>query len=205
VTKYHAKTSVDIREVGMWRVEAWDPATRTGRIKGPHLELAVSGAELDVEDLVVGEEVAVELDPQAKELRVLRAWPLNARQPKHTERAEFTALNSTRPWDFEVTAKAGTLTIIAGNDLSYSHQFEVVFDDVSWYSGALSFSHALFRAASEEEAQRLPREVHPAGLVFCIVTEHGNGPDGAKYFVVASRAEVRCGTVYHYAHEESDR
>jgi hypothetical protein len=186
----------------MWRVTTWDRSTGTGVIEGPHLSLSVSRDVVDVGELFVGEEVGVDLASVEPVLCARRVWPLRARQPVGTARPEFAEINQVGLWDFEVKElQRGTMTIIAGDDLMYSHEVEISFQGVAWYSGAFGFSHAHFRGASEEERQSLPTDVCSGLQVFCIVTEHGNGPDGPKCLVTAERVSVTFGTVYHYQRE----
>jgi hypothetical protein len=187
----------------MWRVKEWNPLSRTGRIRGAHLQLEVTPEMIAVEELIVGEDVGVDLESTDPVPRARRVWPLKARQPTGSARQEFAELNAAELFDFEVESfTSGALTIIGGHDLAYSHDFEIVLHDIAWYSGAFYFHHALFRAASTEESAAIPPDARAEGTAFCIVTDHGNGADGPRFFAVASRAEVRRGTVYHYARSD---
>jgi len=187
----------------MWKVLTWSVATQSGTIAGPHLgPLPFDQTTTSVRDFVPGEEVAVELEGTGPSLRVRSLSPLHARQPPGTESTAFLELNAREFWDFSVPSlEVDVLTIIGGNDLSYSHAVEIVFSEVTFISLPTYFSHALFRLASREEVSALRDRNEIEGTVFCIVAEHGNGSDGPKHFVAASRVECRFGTVFHYRRE----
>jgi hypothetical protein len=183
----------------MWRILTWSAATQTGTVAGPHLgPLRFDGRLTSVRDFVPGEEVDVALEGNGAAMRVCSLSPLRARQPPGTEHAAFVELNPRKLYDFSVhSLESGALTIVGSDDLTYSHSVEVIFSEMTFLSLPVWFSQALFRLASQDEVAALRGQTDIDGSTFCIVTNHGKGPDGPKYFVIASSVECRRGTVFH--------
>jgi len=184
----------------MWKISAWDDESKTGTVQGPHpgpLPFADGGP------YTLGEEVAVTLGRDEHGHRqVVRVEPLSARQPNGTARAVFDAVNDLHLWDWRVESfERGRLTILGSTDFAYYHNAEVVFHEVEFMSCSTSFSHALFRGASDEERERLIENAEWEGQLFTIVSDHGNGSDGLSYFVCAQRAECLLGKIYYYRRE----
>ncbi len=190
----------------MWKIRSWSDVERRGTVQGPHLGPYEFGAsETAVFDYRIGEEVDVALDQSAAGNCVTRVSPRAARQPPSTHAAIFDEINALGCWDFQVHAYVdGVLTILASTDFCYYHLAEIRFHGVSFVSIATGFSHAIFRLASADEIDALRRATDVEGQTFCIVTEHGAGPDGPKHFVVAERVECKVETVSYRKRAESE-
>jgi hypothetical protein len=50
---------------------------------------------------------------------------------------------------------AETFRLIAGDDLTYHHSVEVVFEEAMYLACPAEFSHPVFRSASSEETLRV--------------------------------------------------
>jgi hypothetical protein len=187
---YHRGSARTIWRVSTWRIDSWSSADRCGLVKGRHLGPFPFGeAETKVYDYAVGEEVIVELVEESRgRWRVTKVIPKLARQPEGTHLPDLEKAIGLP--DFGIRSYDGrtrVLEIVGGMDLDYP-RVEIRFHEVELISCPTRFSDPLFRLASSDE-----RRVFEGleGKVFCIVTEHGDGPDGPRHFVVAARAECR--------------
>ncbi len=179
----------------MWRIQQWSKSEGRGLVQGPHLSFTFDTAAAEVDDFLPGEEVTVGLESEGGEWRVVRVEPMHARQPRGTALPAFAELNRLALWDFEVSRYADDcLLICGGNGLAYHHSVELRFRGVCWYSGGFYFHHAHLRRASEEERGSIPADGRDGAEVFAIVTEHGNGKDGAVFLLAAESVEVAVGT-----------
>ena len=121
--------------------------------------------------------------------RVTCVEPLAARQPAGTEAPELKDANGF--FDYEILSmEADRLVIGGGDSRAYGFECAITFEGVSFLQLSPIFSHALFRTASPEERESLALP-NDTSKVFCIVTEHGDGKDGPRFFVAADSASVR--------------
>lgn len=173
-----------------WKIVHWDPVSRRGAIQGAHIgPVEFDERSTDVADYRVDEAVAAEVTLDGKVYRVTHVEPLAARQPVGTEAPELKDANGF--FDYEILSmEADRLVIGGGDSTAYGFECVITFEGVSFLQLSPLFSHALFRTASPEERDSLAVPI-AAGQVFCIVTEHGDGKDGPRFFVAADSASVR--------------
>ncbi len=54
----------------------------------------------------------------------------------------------------------------------------------------MDLDHPLLRMASEQECEERGLSVPAGSTAYCIVTNHGDGPDGSRVFVIADGIEI---------------
>ena len=87
------------------------------------------------------------------------------------------------------------LVLLACWDLTYHHNVEVVFNDVSFLQCATDFRAQNFRLAKREECAHFLQQLDGDATVFCFDS------DGTTYFVAAKTIEIEEKLVLHYAPE----
>ena len=91
------------------------------------------------------------------------------------------------------------LLIIWGFDLSYYHDLEMEFVEVSYVQCPMSFYAKAFRLATSAELERIGQWIHshidPTDSVFCF---EDSDCEGNCFFIAAQSLEIREGRVLHY-------
>mgnify|MGYP007097596157 CR=1 FL=1 len=143
----------------------------------------------------VGEDVLVELQGPPGSYRVENVRPARQRQPEGTQTPFLDELNARRLGDCYVEARtADALQLWLGDCCRYcGPSLFVTFRDVTAIHGLsehgdLDYPH--FRLASAAERREHALAVDGAAQAYCIVTNHGDGPDGPSVFVVAGTIEL---------------
>lgn len=177
-----------------WKIVRWDPVSKRGAIRGAHIgPVDFDERSTDVTDYQAGEAVAAHVTLDGDVYRVTHVEPLAARQPVGTEASELRDANGF--FDYEVISmEADRLVIGGGDSTAYGFECVITFEGVSFLQLSPYFSHAFFRTASPEERASLVVPIE-ANRVFCIVTAHGDGEDGPRFFVAAESASARRGFV----------
>ena len=181
-----------------WRIHSWSPLTASGTIDSPHFGPVAFDRQANVDavtDFELGEPVMVELQGTAPPFVIRALRPMRQRQPSGTEWPPFDAINS-RFGDVRVEKlTADELQLWLGNccDSCTPDAPRLSFHGVTSLIGLhddLDFSNPLFRLASEDEKRAHHMAVPDGSTAYCIVSSHGNGPDGPSVFVVAMDAHI---------------
>lgn len=145
-------------------------------------------------DFEVGEPVHVELDGPKDAYVVRKVTACRQRQPDGTTCRDFDALNARMYPDMHLEESTpGELRFWLGDCCAHcSDSARLRFHEPSAVIGLredMDLDSPLFRLASP-----LEREEHgldaSSGVAYCIVTNHGNGPDGPRIFIVARRVSI---------------
>lgn len=143
-----------------------------------------------VADFAVGEAVFVEFDKGAPDFAVRALRPMRQRQPPDTRWPPFEAVNG-RFGDLHLEAQTGdTLQLWLGDCCqrctpdAVRMRFEGITNLIGW-DADLDFSNPQFRLASSAEIQEHQLHIPASSNAYCIVSSHGNGPDGPRVFIVA--------------------
>jgi hypothetical protein len=173
-----------------WKIVRWDPRSKRGAIQGAHIgPVEFDERSTEVADYCKGEAVDAKVTLEGGVYCVTHVEPLAARQPAGTEASELKDGNGF--FDYEILSmEADRLVIGGGNSTAYGFECAITFEGVSFVQLAPQFSHALFRRASTDEKESLTVPI-AAQQLFCVVTEHGNGEDGPRFFIAADSASVR--------------
>jgi hypothetical protein len=172
-----------------WRIRSWNRATQTGEVVSPHFGpwpfASASGVQF-----AIGEAVLVELAGPPSAYRVANVRPTRQRQPEGTRAQVFEQLNARRFDSCLVHAQnEHSITFWLGNCCpACGASVLVTFADVSAATSVdedTDLSWPLFRTASIEEQRALALVTAPGEQTYCIVTNHGDGPDGPHVFIVA--------------------
>ncbi|MEM1031041.1 MAG: hypothetical protein AAGN82_11870 [Myxococcota bacterium] len=144
-------------------------------------------------DFEVGEVVHVELDGPKDAYVVRSVIAVRQRQPDGTGCPELDELNRARPGDMLLEeAKGSSLTFWLGDCCEWCNDAWLLTfhnarsDDLDEDT---DLDDPLLRLASEEETRAL--SVPDDSTAYCIVTNHGNGRDERRFFIVASRVEIQ--------------
>lgn len=181
-----------------WTIHEWSTEKGEGSIASPHFGPIPFGESANVDQVVdfrTGENVLVELEGDAPNFRVLTIRPANQRQPANTHWPAFDAVNG-RFGDLRVEpSPPGSVQLWLGDCCEYCtpNPIRLRFHDVSAIIGLhddLAFDDPLFRLASDGELRQHAVVAQPDHRVFCIVSSHGQGPDGPPVFIVARAAQV---------------
>jgi hypothetical protein len=181
-----------------WTIHHWSAERGVGTIKSPHFGPVPfdAGANVDkVDDYREGEPVLVELEGEAPNFRVRKIRPMCQRQPDDSHFPGFDAVNG-RFGDASIEKNVtGTVQFWVGDCCGWCtpNAIRVRFDEVASVTGIdddFEFADPLFRLASPAEV-RANQLVVPSGYTaFCVVTSHGQGPDGPPIFIVARAVQV---------------
>ncbi|MDF3065356.1 MAG: hypothetical protein K0R38_957 [Polyangiaceae bacterium] len=181
-----------------WTIQSWSAERGIGTIASPHFGPVPFDARANVDhvlDFLVGEPVLVELGGTAPNFEVLIVRPASQRQPSGTRWAPFDAING-RFDDARVEEQsAQAVQFWLGDCCEYCtpDAVRLRFDGVTavvGLDGDLGFSDPLFRLASPDEVQSNSLNVNSDHHAFCVVTSHGQGPDGPPVFIVAQSAVI---------------
>lgn len=97
-------------------------------------------------------------------------------------------------WDWELLSlDRDVLTLAAGPDLTYHHDLEVVFRDVSYLACPTFFQDPVFRAPTAEERRRAPDAV-------VVAFDHDEATRPG--LIAAASVEVVPGLVYRYHRDD---
>ncbi len=179
-----------------WRIHSWDPETRTGAVVAPHFGPLPFAEEQNVygtRDFRVGEAVLVELDGPSDDLVIRSVIATHQRQPPGTDVPALAEAGGPHASDLRIQALEPTRVELwlgvccdwcsPGRILRFEgvHHCAIDEDADLW--------NVLIRFASEEESRALG-EIPDGARAYCVVNDHGNGRDGARYLVVANRLSI---------------
>lgn len=181
-----------------WRIHSWSPERGRGEVISPQLGPWGFGAAENPRgvDFEVGEPVVVELEGPTDAGRVRSVVPCRQRQPERTEIAELAELHARRPVDVRVeTWTEEVLRLWVGDcceacsevwwRLTFRRPSGPAFD-----ADRDDLSMPLLRYASDGEIAEHALEVSADRRAYCVVTDHGSGPDGPRFYLVADVLEV---------------
>jgi len=139
--------------------------------------------------------VLVELEGTAPNFQVLLVRPTSQRQPNGTHWPPFDAVNGRfgDAWIEEQSAQSMQFWLGDCCEYCTPNAVRLRFDGVTsvvGLDGDLDFSDPLFRLASPDEVHTNSLNVGPDHHAFCVVTSHGQGPDGPPLFIVAQVAAI---------------
>lgn len=185
----------------MWVIHSWNLKTSTGTIRSPHFKPIPFGPLANIQnvnDFNPGESVLIKVDGRPPNLSVIEIIPTHERQPTGTKLPIHSQAHGYSDYWVE-DSLPGTLRIWMGSCCVQCRPNapHLVFEGVTTdeLSEVLDMDDAelggpLFRLASEAEIQELKLNVPEGAIAYCVVTCHGNGPDGPKAFVVARSIRV---------------
>jgi hypothetical protein len=113
-------------------------------------------------------------------------------------------LNELAYAEYRVLSFDGSrLTIAGSRDLSYAHNVEVEFSEVSFISCPTDILEPTFRCATGDEAKTVGRLVSiDAGETLVAIDAGSSGSlERQVYFILAEGVRVSQGTVYYYERE----
>jgi hypothetical protein len=147
-----------------------------------------------VADFAVGEAVLVELDGEPDNFLVRTVRLLHQRQPPDTHSPLFDEVNRFGETRLEEVT-AASLQFWVGDCCEHCtpDARRLRFEGVTTIRGLdedYDWDNPLFRLASMLEIGEHDLLVPAGSTAFCIVTSHGNGPDGPRVFVVAAGLQV---------------
>lgn len=145
-------------------------------------------------DFAVGERVLVELDGPKEAFVVRSVVAACQRQPQGTECDALRALNAACPADMRLEEQsAGTVRFWVGDCCEHcadAWRLTFINPRIDGFHEEMDLDNPLIRLASEEECAERRLSVPPGSTAYCIVTNHGNGPDGPRVFIVADDIDV---------------
>lgn len=146
------------------------------------------------QDFAVGERVLVEIDGP-KDAYVVRSVIAACQpQPEGTECSELRQLNEAQPPDMHVEARSeGALRFWLGDcceRCADAWLLTFINPCVDGLEEEMDLDHPWFRLASEQECAERRLSVPAGSTAYCIVTNHGDGRDGPRVFIVATGIDV---------------
>ncbi len=98
------------------------------------------------------------------------------------------------------------LILIGSGDISYYHQIEIIFHNVSYISCPTMFRVAKIRKATSREQEAIRRLLvndcdFEKDIIFCIETDIDDEEIHQKHYIVAEKIEYNNDFVYHYKRE----
>jgi hypothetical protein len=138
--------------------------------------------------------VLVELDGPKDACVVRSVIPACQPQPEGTECTELRQLNEAQPADMHVEARSeGALRFWLGDcceQCADAWLLTFIKPRIDGLDEDMDFDHPLLRLASEQECAERQLSVPAGSTAYCIVTNHGNGPDGPRVFIIAEGIDV---------------
>jgi hypothetical protein len=138
--------------------------------------------------------VLVELDGPKDAYVVRSVIPACQPQPEGTECGELRQLNEARPADMHVEARSeGALRFWLGDCCEHcADAWLLTFLNprVDGLVEEMDLDNPLLRLASEQECAERRLSVPAGATAYCIVTNHGNGADGPRVFIIADGVDV---------------
>lgn len=181
-----------------WAIHSWSGPDNGGSISSPHFGPIPFDAAANVDrvaDFQVGEPVLVELGGDAPNFQVVLIRPMCHRQPQGTHWPLFDTINGRFGDAFVEEQSSHTIQFWIGDCCEHCtpNPARVRFEGVTCVVGLVDdvdFSDPLFRLASPTEIQGNSLTMRAGQQAFCVVTSHGQGPDGPRIFIVAQAARV---------------
>ncbi|NVB82772.1 MAG: hypothetical protein HOV81_30625 [Kofleriaceae bacterium] len=180
-----------------WRIHSWSPGSGTGTVASPHFGPWPFGPAENKggkRDFTVGERVLVELDGPKDALVVRSVIPACQPQPEGTECTALRELNAAHPPDMHVEERSeGALRFWLGDcceRCADAWRVTFIHPRVDGLNDETDLDHPLLRLASAQECAERSLSVPAGSTAYCIVTNHGDGPDGPRVFVVADGIDV---------------
>ena len=174
-----------------WRIHSWDASTATGEVVSSHF--GPWPFEGGPHDFVAGEDVLVDLEGDPKAYRVRNVRPARQRQPEGTRHPVLDGINERRHEDCFVEEKtADSWKLWLGDCCAWcGPSIHVTFRDVKLLKGdEVDLDLPWFRLATVDERRDHALVVEGDAQAYCIVTNHGYGPDGPLVFVVAGAIDI---------------
>ncbi|MEV7773819.1 hypothetical protein [Kitasatospora sp. NPDC086791] len=101
-------------------------------------------------------------------------------------------------WDWDFSWSPGELRLVAGYDLSYHHDLELVFADPLPVRCPAHFQDPVFRAPTPEERRLVERQCgEPPGVLVAFEADSG-GAEPVTALIAAGSLEVRVGLLLRY-------
>ncbi|MCA9608421.1 MAG: hypothetical protein KC619_22585 [Myxococcales bacterium] len=178
----------------VWWIHEWSSETRRGSVASPHFgPWGFGPAENATDtDFEVGEEVLVTLDGPKDAYVVRSVVPARQRQPAGTEWPEMADVGRSGDVRVEELTE-DALVLWAGDCCEHcGPSWRVTFrrPRVRDLDEGSDLDLTLFRLATDEEVREAGLEVPDESRAYCLVTLHGQGPDGPRFVVVAERVDV---------------
>jgi hypothetical protein len=176
-----------------WRIHSWDATTCTGTVVSSHF--GPWPFESPESEFVVGEDVLVELVGKPGSYGVTNVRHSRQRQPEGTSHPVLEELNAHRYEDCHVEAQTDdSLTLWLGDCCPFCcASLLVTFRDIKSIVGLSKhgdLDSPLFRLASVDERAQHALALADNAAAYCIVTNHGYGPDGPCVFIVAGAIDI---------------
>lgn len=179
-----------------WRIDDWNSETGCGTVVSEHFgpfPFDVSANTQSVPDFRPREAVLVQLDGKAPNFSIVGVVPTHQRQPAGTRVAELERILSAFV-DVRVDeSPSGTVQFWVGAccDHCTPDALRLRFEDVEFENVTddedLDLEAPLIRLATPAEVSGNALEVSNGATAYCLVTSHGNGPDGPSRFIVARK------------------
>ncbi|MEM9187755.1 MAG: hypothetical protein AAGF12_01165 [Myxococcota bacterium] len=189
-----------------WKIHSWSEKTGKGTIASPHFgpwPFGPTENPMGTTDFRIGEEVSVHLEPHGDTYVVASVILTRQRQPQGTEWKTLQELGASHASDLEYTVVGDHELVLRLFDCCAwcSDVWTIRFRGVTTHTLPCSddsdLDNPLLRFASSTELDEHRIAVPENAEAYCVVTRHGLGLDGPRYFIVARSVEVtlqKCGT-----------
>ena len=180
-----------------WRIHSWEPSSRTGTVESPHFgpwPFGPAENPTGATHFACGDRVLVELDGPKGAYVVRSVAPACQPQPEGTVCADLSELNAGHPGEMRLEEEAsGVLRFWVGDccqACADSWMLTFVNPVAHGFDEDMDLDSPLLRLASTGECETQNLSCVDGRTAYCIVTNHGQGLDGPRVFIVADAVEL---------------